>query len=172
MARSRGTGSFPYFQNSIFPQFHNFTFPITSTNTARTFEAVDFERGFVMSRVGTDEAFDFSAPAGATVCSDWRAFGGNFPKNTAREISYTLHHPNCLNESQITITQPLRFCPEVTPEDETNIVGVAAFDNPDSPDERDDGDTTPQPLDDDDPNLESDPEHSYDPKVKRPLLAP
>ena len=57
------------------------------------------------------------------------SIGGNFPKNTAREISYTLHHPNCLNESQITITQPLRFCPEVSPEDETNTVGVAALDN-------------------------------------------
>ena len=78
------------------------------------------------------------------------SIGGNFPKNTAREISYTLHHPNCLNESQITITQPLRFCPEVSPQDETNIVGVAALDTPDSPDEWDDGDSTPQPLDDDD----------------------
>ena len=28
-----------------------------------------------MYRVGTDEEFDFSAPPGATVCSDWRAFG-------------------------------------------------------------------------------------------------
>ena len=78
------------------------------------------------------------------------SIGGNFPKNTAREISYTLHHPKCLNESQITITQPLRFCPEVSPQDETNIVGVAALDTPDSPDEWDDGDSTPQPLDDDD----------------------
>ena len=48
---------------------------ITSTNTTRTITGDDFRRGFVLSRVGTDEAFDFSAPTGATVCSDWRAFG-------------------------------------------------------------------------------------------------
>ena len=48
---------------------------ITSTNTMRTITGDDFRRGFVLSRVGTDEAFDFSAPTGATVCSDWRAFG-------------------------------------------------------------------------------------------------
>ena len=55
-------------------QWTDFT-PITSANTTRTITGDDFRRGFVMSRVGTDEAFDFSAPAGATVCSDWRAFG-------------------------------------------------------------------------------------------------
>ena len=49
--------------------------PITSTNTTRTLEAADFERGFVMSRVGTGEEFDFSAPPDAVVCADWRAFG-------------------------------------------------------------------------------------------------
>ncbi len=49
--------------------------PITSTNTTHTLTGDDFRRGFVMYRVGTDEEFDFSAPPGATVCSDWRAFG-------------------------------------------------------------------------------------------------
>ena len=49
--------------------------PITSTNTTRTLEADDFRRGFVMSRIGTDEEFDFSAPSGAVVCADWKAFG-------------------------------------------------------------------------------------------------
>ena len=48
---------------------------ITSTNTTRTITGDDFRRGFVMSRVGTDEAFDFSAPSNAVVCADWRAFG-------------------------------------------------------------------------------------------------
>ena len=49
---------------------------ITSTNTTRTLDADDFRRGFVLASVGTGEAHDFSAPAGATVCADWRAFGG------------------------------------------------------------------------------------------------
>ena len=51
------------------------TLEITSANTTRTLTADDFERGFVLTRVGTNEVFDFSAPASATVCADWRAFG-------------------------------------------------------------------------------------------------
>ena len=49
--------------------------PITSTNTLRTITAEDFERGFVQTRVGTDEQFDFSPITNATIVSDWRAFG-------------------------------------------------------------------------------------------------
>ena len=49
--------------------------PITSTNTLRTITAEDFERGFVQTRIGTDEQFDFSPPPNATIVSDWQAFG-------------------------------------------------------------------------------------------------
>ena len=49
--------------------------PITSTNTTRTLTAEDFERGFVMARVGTGEEVDFSAPSNAVVCADWYSFG-------------------------------------------------------------------------------------------------
>lgn len=55
-------------------QWTGFT-PITSTNTTRTLDGDDFRRGFVMYRIGTDEEFDFSAPPGATICTDWRSFG-------------------------------------------------------------------------------------------------
>ena len=55
-------------------EWSNFA-PITSTNTTRTLTGDDFRRGFVMSRVGTDEQFDFAAPSNAVVCADWRAFG-------------------------------------------------------------------------------------------------
>ena len=55
-------------------EWSNFA-PITSTNTLRTITADDFRRGFVMTRIGTDEAFDFAAPSNAVVCADWRAFG-------------------------------------------------------------------------------------------------
>ncbi len=55
-------------------QWTDFT-PITSTNTTRTLDGDDFRRGFVLTRVGTDEAFTFAPPAGANVCADWRAFG-------------------------------------------------------------------------------------------------
>ena len=49
--------------------------PITSTNTTHTIEVADFERGFVMTRIGTDEDFDFTPPSNATTVNDWRAFG-------------------------------------------------------------------------------------------------
>ena len=49
--------------------------PITSTNTTRTLEAVDFERGFVKTRVGTSEEFDFVPIPSATIVSDWCSFG-------------------------------------------------------------------------------------------------
>ncbi len=48
---------------------------VTSTNTPRVITAGDFERGFIQTRIGTDEEFDFMPPADATIVSDWRAFG-------------------------------------------------------------------------------------------------
>ena len=44
---------------------------VSSTNTTRTLTAEDFGRGFVMTRVGTDEEVNFSAPPNAVVCVDW-----------------------------------------------------------------------------------------------------
>ncbi len=35
----------------------------------------DFERGFVMARVGTNEVFEFAAPENAAVVSDWKVSG-------------------------------------------------------------------------------------------------
>ena len=58
----------------VMDEWSDFT-PITSTNTTRTLDGDDFRRGFVLTRVGTDEAFTFAPPAGANVCADWRAFG-------------------------------------------------------------------------------------------------
>ena len=37
----------------------------------------DYTAGFALSRIGIGEAFDFSAPKGATVCEDWLAFGAS-----------------------------------------------------------------------------------------------
>ena len=48
---------------------------IAATNTTRTITDDDNRRGFVMTRVGTGEKFDFAAPSNAVVCADWRAFG-------------------------------------------------------------------------------------------------
>lgn len=35
----------------------------------------DFAAGIVLTKIGTGEDFDFSAPDGAVVCADWEAFG-------------------------------------------------------------------------------------------------
>ena len=75
--------------------------------------------------------------------------GGSFPKDAARAISYTLDHPNRLNDHEITIAQQLRFCPAFTPEYETNTVGVAALGDSDSPDVWIGDDPTPYLPDDD-----------------------
>ena len=44
----------------------------SSSNTTRMLTAEDFERGFVMTRIGMGEEFDFSMPSNAVVCADWR----------------------------------------------------------------------------------------------------
>lgn len=35
----------------------------------------DFAAGIVLTKIGTGESFDFSAPEGSEVCADWEAFG-------------------------------------------------------------------------------------------------
>ena len=49
--------------------------PAVPAAAARALAEEDFRRGFVLARVGTGEAFDFSAPSNAAVCADWEAFG-------------------------------------------------------------------------------------------------
>ncbi|MBQ6103378.1 MAG: hypothetical protein IJL06_06865, partial [Kiritimatiellae bacterium] len=49
--------------------------PITSTNTTRTLDGDDFRRGFVLTRVGTNETHNFAASSNAVVCADWLTFG-------------------------------------------------------------------------------------------------
>ena len=58
----------------VVDEWSDFT-PITSTNTTRTLTGDDFRRGVVMTRIGTDEEFDFAPPQDATIVSDWQAFG-------------------------------------------------------------------------------------------------
>ena len=58
----------------VVDEWSDFT-PISSTNTTRTLSGDDFRRGVVMTRVGTDEEFDFAPPQNATTVSDWRGHG-------------------------------------------------------------------------------------------------
>ena len=75
MAVGPGAGALPLVGDPpVVDEWEGFP-PITSTNTTRTLDGDDFRRGFVLARVGTDEAHDFSPPPGAAVCADWRAFG-------------------------------------------------------------------------------------------------
>ena len=46
-----------------------------NTTTTTTLTNIDFERGFVLTHIGTNEVFDFSAPTNAVVCDDWLHFG-------------------------------------------------------------------------------------------------
>ncbi len=48
---------------------------IASTNTTETLDVEDFERKFVLARVGTGEEMSFAPPTNAIVCSDWKTFG-------------------------------------------------------------------------------------------------
>ncbi|MBO4286716.1 MAG: hypothetical protein J5985_00940, partial [Kiritimatiellae bacterium] len=74
MLPSPGTGALvpPSSSNHPTPLYET---TITSTNTSRTLTGEDLERGFVMTRIGTGESFDFSAPSNATVCANRRATG-------------------------------------------------------------------------------------------------
>ena len=40
-------------------------------------DAEDYEAGFALTRIGTNELFDFNAPMDAEICEDWRAFGAH-----------------------------------------------------------------------------------------------
>ena len=42
---------------------------------------------------------------------------GHFAKNQTRSISYTVDHPDRLNEDPVTFSQALRFCPNLADED-------------------------------------------------------
>lgn len=46
-----------------------------NTFTRATLTQEDFARGFVLTRIGTNEVHDFTAPSGAGICEDWKAFG-------------------------------------------------------------------------------------------------
>ena len=54
--------------------------PVVENESApmvRSLTDSDYAAGFALSRIGTGETFDFSAPQGSTVCEDWQAFGAS-----------------------------------------------------------------------------------------------
>ncbi|MBR3777657.1 MAG: hypothetical protein IKL02_08700, partial [Kiritimatiellae bacterium] len=46
-----------------------------NTFTRATLTQEDFARGFVLTRIGTNEVHVFTAPSGAGICEDWKTFG-------------------------------------------------------------------------------------------------
>ncbi len=47
----------------------------SSDKTDRVLTVDDFAHGFVQTRIGTNETFDFTPPDKAEICSDWKSFG-------------------------------------------------------------------------------------------------
>ena len=46
-----------------------------NSSNVRILSQEDFARGFVLTHIGTNEVYDFTAPEGAIICEDWKAFG-------------------------------------------------------------------------------------------------
>ena len=68
-----GIDNWQHFHNGNIQQ-ENSTLQLQLTTTT-TLTNTDFERGFVLTRIGTNEVFDFSTPSNAVVCADWLQFG-------------------------------------------------------------------------------------------------
>ena len=69
----------------------------------RTLTDADFARGFVMTRMGRGETYDFTPPANAVICSDWQAFG-------AAEDWVYLSFTNWVFQVGTNATSRLRVC--------------------------------------------------------------
>ena len=64
---------------SVAPILHS-SFSILNLDmepSVRSLTPEDYAAGLALSRIGTDEAHDFSAPPCAEVCEDWRCFGAS-----------------------------------------------------------------------------------------------
>ena len=143
--RPRGWFAFPHTEATV-PCIHDFN---TKSKTVSLVHGEEFP--------GLTATWDGGAPdvVISNVPPVSASIGGNFPKDDVKSISYTLDHPKRLNDSEITIAQEVRFCPQVSPTDETNTVGEAALDNAGATwtDEGDDAPPMPA-LDDDDAGAE------------------
>ena len=49
----------------------------TTHPSVRALTDEDYEAGFALTRIGTNEIFNFEAPVDAEICEDWRAFGAH-----------------------------------------------------------------------------------------------
>ena len=49
----------------------------TTHPSVRALNDEDYEAGFALTRIGTNEAFNFEAPVDAEICEDWLAFGAH-----------------------------------------------------------------------------------------------
>ena len=78
----RGTGntnSTVHLNSSSSPNVAPNSYPLTPNSSPIThlssLTQEDFARGFVLTRIGTNEVHDFNAPEGAIINPDWKAFG-------------------------------------------------------------------------------------------------
>ena len=57
------------------PKLFPNSYPLTPNYSPLSLTQEDFARGFVLTRIGTNEVHDFTSPLGASICEDWKAFG-------------------------------------------------------------------------------------------------
>ena len=66
------TNSTVHLNSSPSPKLSPNSSPITHLSSLTQ---EDFARGFVLTRIGTNELHNFTSPSGASICDDWKAFG-------------------------------------------------------------------------------------------------
>lgn len=69
------TNSTVHLNSSLSPKLSPNSYPLTPNPCPLSLTQEDFARGFVLTRIGTNEVHDFAAPSGAGICEDWKAFG-------------------------------------------------------------------------------------------------
>lgn len=76
---SQGSGidinSTVHLNSSPSPKLTPNSYPLTPNSSPLSLTQEDFARGFVLTRIGTNEVHDFTAPSGASICEDWNVFG-------------------------------------------------------------------------------------------------
>lgn len=69
------TNSTVHLNSSLSPKLSPNSYPLTPNPCPLSLTQEDFARGFVLTRIGTNEVHDFTSPLGASICEDWKAFG-------------------------------------------------------------------------------------------------
>ncbi len=72
---TENTNSTVHLNSSPSPKLSPNSYPLTPNPYPLSLTQEDFARGFVLTRIGTNELHDFTSPLGANICEDWKTFG-------------------------------------------------------------------------------------------------